>query len=811
MDGADAIVTAGHRVRVRGAAWVVLERTAFADCALVRLSGVEAVNAGTTRTLLVPFDRPVRIDPPAALRLVRSRRWHHALRRVGLRARPFGSLSAAAATGIQLLPYQLEPALACLRHGATRVLIADAVGLGKTIQAGLLLNELASQHETFRALVVTPAGLRDQWSTELSHHFGLATTMADASWLAQIARELPGDVNPWTLPGIHVVSFDFLKRPEVLRPLEDVAWDVLVVDEAHAVTQATARRAAVHAVGLRSRRVLLLTATPHGGDDAQFDALCSIGESDPHGVSPLIFRRTRADAGIRSARRTVILPVRPSDTERRMHRLLERYTQRLCREALGRRDSRGWLVAIVLRKRALSSAASLSASADRRHRLLDARDAVIEHQLVLPLDGDIEDDEPDAVLGAPGFADVTSERRQLADLVAAAQLAAGAESKLRRLLRLLRRVREPVIVFTEYRDTLLRLEQAVARAGHETASMHGGLSSAERTRVQRAFNDGGQVLLATDAAAEGLNLHARCRTIVHYELPWSPTRLEQRAGRVDRLGQTRTVHEIALVADDTAERLVLAPLARRAARVRAGFPESSGMVSRMAESRVIDAVLGHRRVEPEPSRPAREPDIPVDPHLQREAATEAVRLADHRRWHSASGRAPVRRRTGAHGAVGAIARPHGPASRLVAVYTLSCSDSDGRPVHQEVMAAVLPLASGATRPTRETFHDLLRLHEPALRAAVISACAGRLDDARAQARRLASLLQRRDGVVTGALSSAAQQIVQAGLFDRRSIRAHALRQHAVATALDGVGPRPGADSVSPEAIELSAALLVVPR
>ncbi|MEO8078476.1 MAG: SNF2-related protein, partial [Acidobacteriota bacterium] len=270
----------GERVRVRGDIWTIAERSPFANCEALRLLGTGAANAGTSRTILTPFDRPVALERPTSIHVMRPLRWLRGLRRMAISAHPFGSLRAAACCTLDLLPYQLEPALAIVRHGATRVMIADAVGLGKTVEAGLVLNELASRRESFRALIVAPAGLREQWSQELTDRFGLTSTVAGAAWLARIGRELPADVNPWVLPGIYVSSFDFVKRPEVLGPLEETLWDVVVVDEAHAAALGTARRAAVHAVARRARHVVLLTATPHTGDEAQFRALCGIGAGE---------------------------------------------------------------------------------------------------------------------------------------------------------------------------------------------------------------------------------------------------------------------------------------------------------------------------------------------------------------------------------------------------------------------------------------------------------------------------------------------------------------------------------------------------
>ena len=241
---------AGSRISVRGQLWTIVERTRFSDCDALRLSGAEAANRATARTILLPFDRPSRLRSLSSIEVMRPRRWLRALYRAAVNHKPFGGLSAAAGSTIDFLPYQLEPALAMLRDGYTRMLIADAVGLGKTIQAGLILGELAAEHESFRALVIAPAGLREQWAGELAGRFGISATIANSLWLARTVVELPSNVNPWSLPGIYISSFDFIKRPEVLRPFEEdeIDWDALVVDEAHAATLGTARRAAAHAV-----------------------------------------------------------------------------------------------------------------------------------------------------------------------------------------------------------------------------------------------------------------------------------------------------------------------------------------------------------------------------------------------------------------------------------------------------------------------------------------------------------------------------------------------------------------------------------
>ena len=801
----DGPLQEGERVIVRGDPWIVVQRTAFGGCESLRLTGAGEGNAGVTRTILTPFDRPRRVSVSTALAVVRPRRWLHGLRRVAAGTTPFGGLALAAASQLRLLPYQLEPCLAMLRDGAARVLLADAVGLGKTVQAGLILSQLAAGRDGFRALIIVPAGLRDQWTRELAHHFELPATIAESGWLRRCGRELPADVNPWVLPGIYVSSFDFLKRPEVLRPLEEVTWDAAVVDEAHGVTAGSARRAAVQAIALRSHRLLLLTATPHGGDAAQFAALCSIGVTRADDPPPLIFRRTRADAGERRPRRSVMFRIRLTPAERQMHRLLERYTARVCREARNRGDALARLAVIVLRKRALSSAASLAASARTRLALLSGNglQASPERQLALPLgdEDSAEDDEPETALAAPGLADSSRECRWLAEIVAAATDATRAESKVAFLLRLLRRMREPAIIFTEYRDTLMRLERAIGAAGHRTALLHGGMERAGRDEARRAFDAGGVFLLATDAAAEGLNLHHRCRAVLHFELPWSPSRLEQRTGRVDRIGQGRTVHQILLVADDTAERLVLAPLARRAALASAALGDASSLLDALSERHIAGAVMDGEPLGPAndvapwrtgrarsdtPDRASREPVVAVElTDLHSHAEAEVRRLLTQRAWSTRSGDRPP---PAGIQVASLRRRPRSLAPGIIWTYLLSVTAGDGSIVHTETVAVhePWPLASPVSeqRVGRRVAREFMIKREPALRDAIAASYAARLADMERTRERNRAALDRRARVISAALPGAASDLVQAGLFDQRAIRARAAMRSSGAALLD---------------------------
>lgn len=619
----------GTPLLVRGRRWRVDAITFADECAQLRLTPLEGDARGQL-SILTPFDRPAPLRITPGSRVVSRRRWLHEVDRRVISLHPFGSLATAARASIHLLPYQLEPAIAVTRFGACRLLITDGVGQGKTIQAGLILSELAAEAESFRALVLVPAGLRNQWIGELAERFQLPAVGADAEWLRRSALDRPPDVNPWMLPGVYVASHDFIKRAEALRPLERATWDVVVIDEAHLAGAATDRRAALDAVASRALRVVLLTATPNRGDPAAFTSLCRIGAAATDAAPPLLFNRRRRTVDNAPARKVGVAAVAISDAERRMHRLLEQYAAQIWKEAAHRGDDRARLVSIVLRKRALSSAFALAISLRRRAALLAAgRDQPAEAQLLLPLNDEdaVDDDERGANLGVPGLTDAERERWWLTAVTRAARAAARRESKLRWLLRFIARVREPMIVFTEYRDTLRRLFRAIVRTGRPTLRLHGGMGLAERREVPHEFSRRDYILVATDAAAEGLNLHHRCRLVVHYELPWNPARLEQRAGRVDRIGQRLRVHELALLANTRAERVVLAPLLHRSARV--DEEDRFQILAGLTESRVATAVMRGVPVDPA-RRPSPDAGLDVtDPPaaLTRCAGEEAERLA----------------------------------------------------------------------------------------------------------------------------------------------------------------------------------------
>ena len=552
-------------VASRGWVWTRVGGVTHGDVRRVRVTPC-AMGAPDLDTLLEPFDRVEAIGRLRRAHKVSTawlRRWVAAWPSVAWPALP---LTAPIDLPIALLPHQLSPALAVIRGASSRLLLADAVGQGKTIEAGLLLRELAARGAADRVLILTPLTLRDQWRAELGLRCGLEAEVIDRASLRARDRQTASGVNAFQAPGIFLLSTDLAKQPDVLARLVHVCWDALVVDEAHGLSGDSARAAAAAALGARARLVLLLSATPHAGDAEAFARICAIGRVD--GEPPLLwFRHCPSRNGRNGSPKNCDISPARSAEEGECLAALGRYVRRLDQTATP--ESR--LIALVLRKRALSSPAALTSSLRHRMAWLDRHDAPAE-QPGLPFDAEEterSDDEQPELLRQPGLADARVEAALLAAAFKAAQSAAAHWSKLRSLRRLLKRTCDRVVVFTEYRDTLLALSAALS-AEFPVAVLHGGLSRTERGSALGQFASGqARVLIATDVAAEGLNLQHTCRLVVHVELPWSPARLEQRNGRVDRLGQMRRVHVWRLLGDPLHESRVVAALASRLARMRA--------------------------------------------------------------------------------------------------------------------------------------------------------------------------------------------------------------------------------------------------
>ena len=758
---------AGEVVCIRDERWRVVRRVPYGPITAIEAAGCDADNRNGRGTFLQPFETIDRVQAHSLPRVVSRRRWRSVARRTLATSSPsWTSLRATTHADLRIISFQLEPVLALVRGEGCRFLIADAVGLGKTVQAGLMIAETLARRPDGRTLVVAPAALREQWRQEIEGRFGLGADILDATGIARLTSQLPAGINPWSMRPVIITSIDYIKRPEVMRSLETLIWDVVVFDEAHNLTHRSDRSAAAGAIGNRARALVLLTATPHSGDDQTFDRLCNLGHLGRTG-SLLMFRRTRADVGLPHARRDTLLRIRPTMAEVEMHRALLAYARLVWSRSGNAAGAGAQLAMSVLARRACSSAASLGRSIERRLELLGQPASIPDTQPRLPFVDEVSDDEePVASLRTPGLPDAHEERSHLRRLLGLARDAAGAESKLAALRRLITGANERAIVFTEYRDTLREMPSALS--GIETVQLHGGLTARERNDALRRFTDGDvRVLLATDAASEGLNLHRRCRLVINLELPWTPVRLEQRAGRVDRIGQSDKVHIVRFVAKGTCEETTVARLADRIARIQGAMHLTSAVPS---ERRVAESILGDAPI----------PDLEPAAHigsvgvstidLRHEAEQEAERIAGARALLDAHPPPP----TDSRGVIAHLRRRRGRrAPRCVWVFGVTISSASGQVVCEPLVTLAADLRHAAGRLHCDTRRYLTSDHPSIVQ--VLSIAQNRvLLELRDALRRPVALWTCREQELMTELHDCRARLsaglVQRGLFDNRSQR-----------------------------------------
>jgi len=587
----------GDRVLVRDRPWVVREANApYATQAILDLRALDN-DKPSSLTIIAPPEDVIPLPNQAVefnLRLLDSFfAWSSAHRLIGATlVREPGILSGVRFGRVALEAYQLAPTLRLLAKSRPSLLIADDVGLGKTIEAGLALLELMARGRASRVLIVTPPGLMDQWKGELLDKFGLEFVIIDnAGGLAAAQTDLPAGVSPWdALPRV-ITSLDFIKKETVRNRALRKRWDIIIVDEAHALSESgtpenpyrTQRTRLGTELRKSSRGLLLLTATPHNGYAHSYRSLLELVEPTLAtflGSIQNLERRMEA-ARIRRMKSQIVrrfpdgrekpvfpqrhvsgIPVAaPTEAEKELLKKVAAYCSKTARQASETEDAElvGFAMQII-KKRALSSRAALKKTLEYRLESLRKEEAreeppsradIRELQADLPLTEAAAERTARRILRSALPPD---ERRRKAEVGALSTIRRfmgklpPADPKIEALVAELKAVfsghpGEKAIVFTEYRDTLEAIRCRVDEDPDLAARyilFHGGLSRKQRLAREAVFEKPEtRLLLATDAASEGLNLQRSCRRIVHFELPWNPNRLEQRNGRVDRYGQER--------------------------------------------------------------------------------------------------------------------------------------------------------------------------------------------------------------------------------------------------------------------------------
>ena len=524
---------------------------------------------------------------------------------------------AVSLSGIRTLPHQIEAVyLKMLPQPRLRFLLADDPGAGKTIMAGLLIKELKLREAIERCLIVVPAPLTIQWQDELMRFFG------ETFQIIHTGNDQQQLINLWQRESLVITSLDYAKQDDVRERIWQQRWDLVIIDEAHKCSAYTKRSAGrgdevdktkryqlAEKLAAADNHLLLLTATPHHGDEDRFSHFIRLIDPDlfpePHKVGeeavklirreilrlgpdcPWALRRLKED--LRDMDGNRLFPDRHCHTvtfklsreEFHLYKAVTSYINEFLPQATGKRKNSVALARTVFQRRLASSTRAIHESLLRRLKKLQEIDRDLQElppaqrgKRLAYLQGritDIEQDEDDLddeardhlldeTTVAQGLDQLQAELAALRELEARAAKVRehGQDSKLSALKECLTKAefhelhdgRGKLLIFTEHRDTLKHLRQHLESWQYSVCEIHGGMNPHERKKAQEEFRTSHQICVATEAAGEGINLQF-CHLMINYDLPWNPTRLEQRLGRIHRIGQKDDVHAFNFVASDS--------------------------------------------------------------------------------------------------------------------------------------------------------------------------------------------------------------------------------------------------------------------
>jgi len=501
-------------------------------------------------------------------------------------------------TRTNLEPYQVEAVHKVLNAYKHRFLIADDVGLGKTIEAGIVLKELSLRGFAKRILVVVPASLRFQWHRELKERFDENFIIYDSSYINSLKQSLPKDVNVWEVHSKIITSLDYAKREDVLVELERAKWDVIIFDEAHKLSASkygneikrSQRYKLAQDLQDKTESLLLLTATPHKGDSFAFYTLLSL-------INPYIFENEnkiissrlneimirRGKDGIFDSegkpvfkpRQVTTVPVIYTEKEKELYESVTFYVQEYFNLAKAEKNRAVGFAMVLLQKRMVSSIAAIRSSLKNRLVNLLTNPVSLTKEEEIRLRDYLED--PDSIddwekerlekkietislqTTPEGLKEEISVLQGLVTLSDKIDIDSKGETLLQFVKGILEKdPQEKILIFTEYRDTLNYLKNLLK--DYNPLVIHGGMNMNERKEAEEYFKSPSfNILIGTEAAGEGINLQF-CHIMVNYDLPWNPNRIDQRIGRLHRYGQKRDVKVYNLFVTDTREGIILARL-----------------------------------------------------------------------------------------------------------------------------------------------------------------------------------------------------------------------------------------------------------
>ena len=510
----------------------------------------------------------------------------------------FDPFHAVSVSKIDPLPHQIEGVYqVILKKPKIRFLLADDPGAGKTIMAGLIFKELKFRGLVEKCLIVVPGHLKYQWQREMKEKFKehfeiIDRNVMNAAW----------GKNIWEERNQCITSMDFAKQNDVLDTLKEVRWDLVIVDEAHkmaaykygAEVKKTQRYKLGEVLSKTTTYFLFLTATPHKGDPYNFLLLLdllepqmftpeTLREATRKRENPLLLRRMKED--LKDFNNRPLFPPRYIHTirytlsphEKKLYEAVTRYVFNYYQKAVERENRNVQLALLILQRRLASSVRAIRRSLERRKKRLEEmyrqarlfreeeRFPELEELEDLPEEERWKYEEKLLRLTlAENLDELKEEIDQLSELIKIAKEVERIEvetklvelKKVMEKLMLHKKPKVKLLVFTEAKDTLDYLVEKIKSWGYSVTFIHGGMNQDQRIDAEREFWHEKQVMVATEAAGEGINLQC-CWLMINYDIPWNPNRLEQRMGRIHRYKQTHEVHVYNLVAVDTREGKVL--------------------------------------------------------------------------------------------------------------------------------------------------------------------------------------------------------------------------------------------------------------
>ena len=549
----------------------------------------------------------------------------------------YDPVSVLSISRIDPLPHQIEAVYKrMLDMPEPRFLLADDVGLGKTITAGMLLKELKLRERIGRILIVVPPALQPKWQRELLERFNEKFYI----YTSEILQNFGKIRNPWLVQDQIITSLDLAKLDPYKDWLEDVEWDLVVIDEAHKLAahkygnriDYTDRFRLGELLHRKAKCLLLLTATPHSGESYAFYRLVSL--VDPYlfpsehyvnreKLKRVMIRRIKEDLGeLFPPRKSETLSVEFSEEEKRLYDELEKYVGYYFN--LAKKEERrgiGFAMVILQRRMASSIFAIRKSLRNRLERLKELLELPTEKfpeltkeekEIIWEYEKNPEDvDEGDIEKVMRKYETLTMAtnkeelKMEIGQIECLLELLGRVkvDSKARFLIDFIKRLHnevpdEKVLVFTEYRDTMEYLKNLLEDEGYrgQIAYIHGSMGVEERDGQAKAFRSYGhvRVMVATDAAAEGIDLQHNCHIIVNYELPWNPNRIEQRIGRLHRYGQKRKVLIYNLLVKDTIEGRVFDRILQKLETIKSVMGERVFEVLGMllSEVKITDLIMG---------------------------------------------------------------------------------------------------------------------------------------------------------------------------------------------------------------------------